>query len=141
MKPGRVIGTGIVVWIVTSLFAWLTCGWLFKWIYELPPTALWKPAADMMGGANMAGMSIISLIGAVMFVLVYAVVYKGIPGKGIKKGMTYGFLVWLVGPFAGMTGMVFYMNISPAVVVYWLVQLFILNQINGIVVARMYKAK
>ena len=92
MNTKRILIAGIAVWIISSILGWLTCGWLFNWVYALSPN-IWKPAEEMLG-VNMVWMSLVGLFTAMVFALVYALLYKGIPCKGIKKGLMYGFIVW-----------------------------------------------
>ena len=68
-------------------------------------------------------------------------VYKGIPGKGVTKGMVYGFLMWLVGALSGIALMPLYMTISIVVVVYWIIQALVVNVINGAIIGAVYKQK
>ena len=138
MKAKKIIISGIVLWIVNTIFIWLTCGWLFTWVYEIEPI-IWLTPEVMMSTSNMIWSNIIALGAAILFTLVYAILYKGIPNKGVKKGLTYGFLFWLVGPLTGIIGMPFYMTISTTVVIYWLIQLFIISLVKGAIVGAIYK--
>jgi hypothetical protein len=141
MNAKRIVIAGVVVWIVSSIFFFLTCGWLFKWVYKLPPN-IWRDWATMPATAlNLIGPHAIGLIRALLFVLVFAILYKGIPGKGVFKGMIYGVLVWLVGALTGMASMPFYMTISTTVVIYWIIQQLVLGVINGAIVGVIYKEK
>jgi MFS family permease len=128
MDIKRILISGVVIWLVGTVFGFLTCGWLFNWVYTLPPN-IWKdPAVNLTG-----------LACAIIFTSVYALLYKGIPGEGVKKGMTYGILVWLVGALTGIASMPFYMTIATTVVVYWLLQALVLGLINGAIVGSIYK--
>ena len=140
MNVKKILISGAIIWFVNSLFGWLTCGWLFNWVYRVPPN-IWKDPTTMMSAGNMMGMNLCGIISAMLFVLVYAVLYKGIPGKGAKKGMTYGFLMWLVGAFSGVISMPFYMAIATTVVVYWIIQALIMGLINGAIVGTIYVEK
>lgn len=140
MNIKRILGSSVVLWIVGSAFGWLTCGWLFNWVYTLPPN-IWKDMTMLMTPGNMVGSIVFGFIISVIFVSVFAYLYKGIPGKGVKKGMTYGFLVWLVGTVSGIITMPFYMTINSIVVVYWVLQALVLNLINGAIVGALYKEK
>ena len=88
----------------------------------------------MMSTGNMIGANLIGLIVAIIFASVYALIYKGIPGEGIKKGMIYGLIVWLLGALSRIAAMPFYLAIATTVVVYWIIQAFVLNLINGAIV-------
>lgn len=80
----RILISGVVIWIVGTVFGLLTCGWLFNWVYQLPPN-IWKDPTMMMSAGNIIGANLIGLIRAIIFALVFALLYKGIPGKGAKK--------------------------------------------------------
>lgn len=95
MNIKRILISGVVIWIVGTVFGILTCGWLFNWVYTLP-LKIWKDPTMMTSAGNMIGAILTGLAIAIIFALVYALLYKGIPGKGAKKGMTYGLLVWLI---------------------------------------------
>jgi hypothetical protein len=139
MNAKRIVISGVVVWIVSSIFFYLTCGWLFKWVYKLPPN-IWRDWATMQASAgNLIGAHVIGIIRALLFVLVFAIICKGIPGKGVTKGIVYGVLVWLVGALTGMASMPFYMTIATGVVIYWIIQQLVLGVINGAIVGAIYK--
>jgi hypothetical protein len=139
MNAKRIVIAGVVVWIVSSVFFFLTCGWLFKWVYKLPPN-IWRDFAAVPANAiNLIGPHLVGIIRALLFALVFAILYKGIPGKGVTKGMVYGLLVWIVGALSGMPSLPFYMTIATGVVVYWIIQQLFLSVINGAIVGAIYK--
>ena len=138
MDIKRILISGVVIWLVGTVFGFLTCGWLFNWVYTLPPN-IWKDPTVMMSAGNLIGANLTGLACAIIFTSVYALLYKGIPGEGVKKGMTYGILVWLVGALTGIAAMPFYMTIATTVVVYWILQALVLNIINGAIVGVSYK--
>lgn len=138
MKAKKILISGILIWLVNFISGCLTCGWLFNWVYKLPPN-IWKAPEEIMTPGNMSGTILIGILQAILFASVYVLLYKGIPGKGIKKGMVYGFLVWSVGAFTGIAIMPFYMTIATTVVVYWIIQALILNVLDGLIVAAIYK--
>ena len=140
MNIKRILISGLIIWIVDSIFGWLTCGWLFNWVYQLPPN-IWKDPAVIMSACNFIGANLIGILRALIFASVYAILYKGIPGSGIKKGMIFGLIVWLVGALSGISSMPFYMTIAVTVVVYWVIQALIMNLIDGIIVGIIYKER
>ncbi|MBW2999711.1 hypothetical protein KY339_03485 [Candidatus Woesearchaeota archaeon] len=140
MNVKRFVLSGIVVWLVGSAFGWLTCGWLFNWVYMIPPM-IWKDPSMMMTPANMIGSALLGLLVSFIFVGVFAYLYRGIPGKGVKKGLTYGLIVWLIGAVSGLITMPFYMTIAVTVVVYWIIQALVLNLINGAIIGALYKER
>ncbi|MEA3515327.1 MAG: hypothetical protein U9R34_07640 [Nanoarchaeota archaeon] len=128
----------IAIWIVSNILGFVTCGWLFNWVYQIPPN-IWKTAEQVTG--NMVWATLLGLIPAILFTVVFVILYKGIPGKGIKKGINYGIIVWLVSAFGGLMTMPFYMTISATVIIYWIIQSLVVNVVNGIIVAAIYKEK
>jgi hypothetical protein len=136
MKFSKIVLGSIIVWIVSTIYLWLTCGWLFKWVYEIEPTVAWKGA---MGGNTVFASLLLGLIVAFLFSYVFSVLYKGIPGKGINKGLAYGFLVWLVGGLSGVITMPLYMNIAVSVVIYWAISFLALKLINGAILGKVFK--
>ena len=139
MKVKKFLIAGVVVWLVESIAGWLTCGWLFNWVYMLPPVSLWKSAEEMMSAANFFGSSVLGFLRAMAFTAVYAWAFKVFPGKGIQKGVNYGLMVWVVGALFGIASMPFYMNINNVVVVYWIGQALVMNLIQGMIVGKVYR--
>jgi hypothetical protein len=136
MNAKRIVIAGVVVWIVNSIFFILG---LFPWVYQLPPD-IWRDFTAVPATVfNLIGPHVIGLIRAMLFALVFAILYKGIPGTGVFKGMIYGVLVWIVGALSGMPSMPFYMTIATGVVIYWIIQQLVLGVINGAIVGVLYK--
>ena len=134
----KILLAAIAIWIATNILGFVTCGWLFNWVYQIPPN-IWKTAEQVTG--NMIWAVLLGLVPAILFTVVFVILYKGIPGKGIKKGINYGILVWLVSAFGGLMAMPFYMTISVTVIIYWIIQGLVVNIVNGMIVAAIYKEK
>jgi len=139
MDTGKILLSGVIVWITSAAFGWLTCGWLFNWVYQIPPTNIWAAPETMMG--NMPWINLIGFIAAIIFAGVYAYLYETFPGEGARKGIRYGFIVWLVGALSGMAIMPFYTTIAATVVIYWIINALVIKLINGAVVGIVYKPK
>lgn len=138
MNKKRILLSGLVVWLVNSVWGAVTCGWLFNWVYKIQPV-IWKTNEAIMAPSNAVGMHVGGLIAALLFAYVYALLYKSIPGQGVKKGMMYGVLVWLVGALPGIGMMPFYMTIAPTVVVYMIINVLVGSVLIGAVVGWIYK--
>ena len=138
MNIKKILVPSIVIWIVSSVLGAVTCGKLFNWVYQIPPN-IWKSPEVIMSTGNFVGSSLVGLASAIIFVAVYVFIRKAIPGSGAKKGMTYGFIVWLVGTLVGVASMSFYMIIATTVVIYWIVHGLVMSLINGAIVGVMYK--
>lgn len=138
MNKKQMLLAAVLIWIVGTIFSWLTCGWLFNWIYTIEPI-IWQPVEVIMSTGSFVGSSLLGLLTSILFVLVYAVFYKGIPGKGVKKGMAFGFFIWLVSGLSGMITMPFYMTIATTVVAYWIISALVMSLIKGAIVGAIYK--
>lgn len=87
------------------------------------------------------GSNVLGLLIAIIFTTIYAFLYKGLPYHGVKKGLVYGLIIWLVGTFSGMLTMPFYMTISWAVIIYWIISALVKYLIFGAIIGAIYKAK
>jgi len=138
MNVKKILISTAAVWAAGTVLGMITCGWLFNWIYMLPPM-IWKTSGEILVPANLIGSYAMGLIASLIFCSVYAFIYNGIPGAGLRKGLTYGLIVFLVGAFAGIGSMPFYMTINTIVVIYWLIQALLMNLLNGAIVAYIYR--
>jgi hypothetical protein len=135
MRMGKILVAALVVSLFSAVFAGVTCGWLFNWVYKLEPTNVWKP----MDGPPGLGFHMVGLFLNVVFVFVYALFHKGIPGKNkLTKGLVFGLCVWAVGMLPGMFSTYAFMTVATGVVIYWtllgLVELFL----KGMITAAIY---
>lgn len=64
-KLKRIFISGVVIWLVGTVFGFLTCGWLFNWVYTLPPN-IWKDPAVMMSAGNLIGANLTGLACAII---------------------------------------------------------------------------
>lgn len=133
MKYSSMILAAIAIWIVDGIIMFLTCGWLFKWVYMLPPH-IWKEPISWSVFALIP-----SILKAFFFVFVYAVFYNGIPSTGAKKGMVYGFLLWIATAAPALAAFPIFMTISTGVVTYWILQALVIGLINGAITGIIYK--
>ena len=131
MRIGKVVIVGVVVGILHSLWAWLTCGWLFNWVYTLEPTFVWKPPDQM----PFVWMTIGGVVAAFLLALVYALIQKGLPGKGIVKGLWYGLFVWLVGGLPGTWSLAVTTVMATGVVIYWIINFLVVSLWSGLLIA------
>ena len=81
MNIKRIILAGVLVWSVSTVIRWLTCGWLFSWVYQIPPVEIWKTPEMIMAFGNTVGSLAVGLLAAVIFALVFGLLYRGIPKK------------------------------------------------------------
>ena len=135
MKIGKIIVAGIAVFVFNAVVGMVTCGGLFNWVYKIEPTTVWKPMSGPPGMGFMIG----SFILAVIMVLVYAILRKGIPGNNqLAKGIVFGLCVWAVGILPGMFATYAFMNIARQWIVYMTIHGLIFTPVKGIIIASIY---
>jgi hypothetical protein len=106
MKFLRGILGGVVFGIIGEISGFIIYGVLFmKWISEAGQ--VFRPMDSLY---MRIGMPLADILGGLMVALAYAILYKGIPGTGIKKGLAFGLILWLITRFAGE---IFFYVMSP----------------------------
>jgi len=135
MRIGRLAIASIAVTVFGALFGGLTCGHLFTWVYEVEPTTIWRDMEGPPGPLFFVG----ALVCNIIFVAVYALLVKGLPGKNrLVKGLVFGLCVWAVGMLPGMLSTYSFMVIAPTVVIYWAIMGLIHYPLNGLIAAAIY---
>jgi len=135
MKIGKIIIAALIISLFSAIFAGVTCGWLFNWVYKLEPTNVWKP----MDGPPGLGFHIGGFLLNVVLAVVYALFRKGIPGKNkLAKGFVFGLCVWAVGMLPGMFSTYYFMTVATGVVIYWAILGLIEMPIKGLIIAAIY---
>jgi hypothetical protein len=136
----KVLLSAFVITIIGTVIGFLTCGWLFSWIYEIEPVSVWKYGPSMApSGQTMAINFIGELILAIILVCVFMKLYNGIPYSGWKKGAKFGFLVWLVATLPGMFATYMWMNVAVEWIVYMVIVSLFALLIKGAVIGAMCK--
>jgi hypothetical protein len=140
ITTGRIFLTALVITVVGGVIGFLTCGWLFNWIYTIEPTEVWKYGP---GEAPTGKTFVLSWLGdlvlAIILVAVFVKLYEGIPYEGWKKGAKFGFFVWLIGLLPGMFATYIWMNVATAYVIYMLIMGLIVLLIKGAIIGAMCK--
>lgn len=135
MKIGRMLIAAVALSVFGMIFGGLTCGWLFNWVYKLPPTNVWRPMDGPPGLAFHIGGFLLNVV----LVAVYAVLRKGIPGKNkLAKGIIFGLCVWAVGILPGMFATYSFMTVATGVVIYWTILGLVEMPIKGLIIAAIY---
>jgi len=134
MKLWKIFIAAIAVTLFDMVVAMLTCCSLFKWVYTLEPTFVWKP---------FQAPSPLFYVGSFMltFILadVYVILRKGIPGSNkYLRGLNYGLCVWAVGVLPGMFALYSFMTVNPTVVVYWTLLGVIQIPLEGLIIATIF---
>jgi hypothetical protein len=75
------------------------------------------------------------LILSIIFVLVLVWIRNGLPGGRLVKGLTFGFIVWLVGTLPGMFATLMFMTVNPIWSAYSTVNQLIAIPVSGLIAA------
>lgn len=134
MNYWRIFIAGVVVTVFSTGVGMITCGWLFRWVYEIEPTNIWR-AMDTIPVAYYPA----SLALNIVLAFVYALLVKGIPGKNkLTKGLVFGLCVWAVGTLPGMLATYLFMTVAATVVIYWTITGLIFTPLMGLIIAAIY---
>jgi hypothetical protein len=134
MKIKRMIIATFAITLFDAVAGAVTCGGIFNWVYKLEPVNVWKPM-DAPGATYFIGAVILNFI----FVLVYAALRKGIPGKNkLVKGLLFGLCVWAVGMLPGMFSTYIFMTVAPTVVIYWTLLGLVQDPLRGLITSSIY---
>jgi hypothetical protein len=135
MKTGKMLAAALAASLFNAIFSAVTCGWLFNWVYKLEPANVWKPMDSPPGPAFYMGVLLLNVV----FVTVYALLRKGIPGKNrLTKGLVFGLCVWAVGMLPGLFTTYSFMSVSTGVIIYWTVLGLVETPLKGLIIAAIY---
>ncbi len=143
-KAGRIVLAGAIFmaisYVIHMLGAFVDMGYYtdpnyFKiWSKLMMPTAGPPPMEFTLYSL------LFSLIGGILFALVYYYVKDAIKIKGaVKKGLFYGLLIVLIALIPGSLSMILLFNLPLLLVVSWAVQGAIVYLLSGMVTAKLFK--
>ena len=114
---------------------------LFGGAFRLEPTSIWRWTPDRMGEMSV-GWWVYLVMGntalAVVLALVYAVLYDGIPGRGVRKGLVFGLIVWLVGVLPPVFTMHVLTVMNGWAILYFTTQSLFEHLAYGAIIAAIY---
>lgn len=121
----------IVTAVCSFLYGALTCGWLFNWVYQIPPSEIWR-TTEQMGGLFFLWVFLANILICALFVIVYGVLQKALPGEeSVNKGLMYGFFVWLLSGLPGAIHMKLWTIVAPQAAIYQLINTLVIYLIIG----------
>jgi len=134
MKIGKIIIATVAITVFDAIIGAITCGGIFNWVYKIEPISVWKPI-EVPGISYYIGAIILNFI----FVLVYTILNKGVPGKNkLIKGAVFGLCVWAIGILPGMFATYMFMTVAPTVIIYWTILALIQTPLKGLISAAIY---
>lgn len=98
MNFKKIILAGLVIDLISFLiFPLFFSNSLFGWVFQLEPTNIWKWTPQLlfvsMPTSYLLFFILTNTLLAIFIAFLYAVLYKAIPGIGIKKGLIFGLLM------------------------------------------------
>lgn len=133
MNIPRLIGFsiifGIISFIVHTIGAIAEMPYYLEEAYFPVWSSLMMPGPGTPGAEFFIASLIFSIIGGFLFGLVYALLKSGIPGK--RKGLTYGFLIFLVASIPAAMSIFLIINIPSALIFSWTIEALIIFLICG----------
>ena len=139
IRIGRLIISAIIFTIVSELIHWggamLGMGYYMNPAYAKVWSKLMMPAAGPPPPSFMAYSLLFAFISALLFVLVFQIVRRGVPGSGpAMRGLMYGFLVFLIAAIPGMLSMRLLINLPVGLLWMWTAEYFIIYLLNGFII-------
>jgi uncharacterized membrane protein YagU involved in acid resistance len=114
---------------------------IFGWVFKLEPTSVWKwtPAMGLNIPVSWLSLFLMNIVLAIVFAWVFAVLYKGIPGEGVRKGLMFGLFAWLIGVVPSMVTLYLMTHIAPVALLYFTAQGLFEWLVYGTVISAIYK--
>jgi len=80
-----------------------------------------------------------SFVNGLFFAGVYYIIKGAVPGSGLKKGVTYGFFIFLLATIPSMLSMMLIINLPMGLVVSWAIQGLIVYLIAGLATEKLIR--
>lgn len=139
MNIKKIVFTGMIIGIVSNIYGIITCRWLFKWVYLIDSPNIWKISMLTGNTSWLISMGMIRILISIITTLGFAILYKGLPFKGAKKGIVYGLLIWLIGLLPSRILLYLSMNLSAAIIIYWILNELVSYMLLGVVIGILYE--
>lgn len=143
MNIGRIIGAGIVFAIVAQIIhtieAFGTMGYYMMEQYFPVWSKIMMPGMGPPGAEFFYYSIGFGIITGILFAAVYTVLGCCLPGKGMEKGIHYGFLVWLVAGIPSTLSMILLINLPLDLIAIWAISGLFVYIIGGALVAKILK--
>ena len=145
MKLSKIILAILAVFIFSLIIGMVTCGGVFNWIYKIEPVSVWKEfSMPLFIGSEIIMSSILVIVYAFFGKNIScectcgADICKSAVSNKIKKGILFGFFVYLVGNLTGAICTYAFMNVASAVIIYWIIWGLIVMPLKGLIISLVY---
>lgn len=146
MNFKRIIIAGLSIDIISFIiFPLFFSSPLFGWVFKLEPTNIWKWTPEVPLTLMPVGWLIFFIVAntalALFIAFLYAVLYKAIPGAGIKKGLMFGLLMSPMGVLIPMFSIWAMFRVADVTVLLFTAEQLIEILVYGAVIGAIYKEK
>jgi hypothetical protein len=135
-KWARFFLAGICAAIISYFFN-NVAGFLFGSLYD-PASGIWRA---MLTPSWYQNVILANLLAGFLLVIGYACFNKALGNKKqiVKKGLAYGFIIWLIKDVIGFTMTYVLMFISGQLIAVWLATAFVIDLVAGMAIAGIYR--
>ena len=124
----KIIIGGVLAGLVILLTG-MVFGALSSEMYKMSPRVFWKP----MGGDWFTKVIIFDLASGLVLACVFSIIKGMLPGTGLIKGISFGIIVWAVGPMLGLTMTYLTMAIRVKLIAVWALNGLVNYLLSGLV--------
>lgn len=117
MNWKKALLAGIGGAIVNIIYSMLFCtNLLVPWLKEVTAPELWVEETTLF----LPTMIVFGFAVCFIWAFGYALLYKGIPGTGVSKGVVYGILLWILGILPNMAALYLHTTISAEIIWFFI---------------------
>ena len=139
VRIGKLIICSVIVTIISEVVYWVGAIADMRYYTNSAYAEVWSKVMMPTAGPPPQSFYLYTLlftfIAAVLFVLVFQIVLKGVPGSGpAMRGLMYGFLVFLVAGIPAGLSMYLIVNLPAGLIWSWTIQGFVVYLLSGLIV-------
>ena len=142
-KITGVVAAGIVYavisMVVNTLWAFIDMPYYLMQEYFAVWSKLMMPTAGPPGVEFYVASFVFTLVAGLIFAGVYSRVKASIRDKGIRKGLRFGFGIFLISVIPGMFSLYLLINLPTMLIVSWTVSGLVTSLLGGIVIERLVR--
>lgn len=137
----RVIVAGVIFALISQLIhaleAILAMGFYTDPTYFNTWSKLMMPSAGPPPLSFFYYSIIFGIITGILLAFAYAIIRRGVPGAGIKRGLMYGLIVFLVAGVPGSLSLYLLVNLPPMLIAYWALENLVIYLLGGAIFGRL----
>ncbi|HIG97607.1 MAG TPA: hypothetical protein HA230_04665 [Candidatus Aenigmarchaeota archaeon] len=142
-KIAAIVAAGIVYavisMVVNTLWAFIDMPYYLMQEYFAVWSKLMMSTAGPPGVEFYVASFVFTLVAGLIFAGVYSRVKASIRDKGIRKGLRFGFGIFLISVIPGMFSLYLLINLPTMLIVSWTVSGLVTSLLGGIVIERLVR--